>query len=115
MQRASFGVLQFLEMEGERRGGQPKPFTDLTGGQAVRPRLHQKAEDIKPRFLGESAQSGNGLRSLHISNIVEISGSVKPPRRKAEKIYASSYSRILSISRVAPSRTAISTSAPARA
>jgi hypothetical protein len=44
-------VLEFLQVEGKRRGGQAELIADVAGRHPVRPGLDQKAVDIEARLL----------------------------------------------------------------
>ena len=49
-------MLQFLEMEGERGGGQPELVADLAGGEPILPRLNQQPVNIEAGLLRQCRQ-----------------------------------------------------------
>ena len=65
-------MAQFLQMKGKCRRRRGKLFAELPGGQTLRPGLHQQAENIEPRFLGQSSQRGQGFVFFYISIFMKI-------------------------------------------
>lgn len=64
-------IFQFLEVESESGGGQPKFLADLAGREAILASLDQQPIDIEAGFLGEGSQGCNGFLFLHISTLLE--------------------------------------------
>jgi len=60
-------------MKSERVGSQVQFRRDLTGRQAFRAGLDQKAVGIKPVFLRECGQGRQDIRLFHISMDIETS------------------------------------------
>jgi hypothetical protein len=65
-------MAQFLEVERKGRRRNLKLFADAACGNALRPRLDQKAKHRKPCFLGEGCESGYSGFSFHNSIIMQI-------------------------------------------
>src|SRR5579872_870574 len=61
-----------VEMKSERVGRKPQGLRDVARGHAVRPGLHQSAEDFQPVFLGKRGEGGDGICRFHISTNIEI-------------------------------------------
>ncbi len=66
------GPVQFLQMEGKRRGRHIQQHGDLPGGHALRAGLDQCAEHRQTGRMREGCQRFDDLRRFHISNVVEI-------------------------------------------
>lgn len=63
---------QSIEMERERVGREPEPFSDLASRHPIPPRLDKQAEDIKAVVLREGSQSRHGVGCFHISTNIQL-------------------------------------------
>ena len=67
------GVPKLVEMKGQGCGRHAaEPVTNATDRQPFGTGLDQQAENIETGFLSERGQSGNSVRLLHISRMIEI-------------------------------------------
>src|SRR5688572_24382358 len=71
------GAAQYVEVRGERGGGDVEAFAQFTNGEAVRAGFDQGAIGGQAVFLAEGAERGEGVGSHHDSIFPELSNHVK--------------------------------------
>ena len=65
-------ILELLEMEGERGGGQAQLGRDVAGGESLAAAPNQQPEYIEAGLLGEGVQSSDGDLFFHNSKVMEL-------------------------------------------
>jgi hypothetical protein len=65
-------VFELIEVKRQRRGRETELLADASRRKSFRSGLHEKPENIEPRFVAERDKGGNGFLFFHVSNMMEI-------------------------------------------
>ena len=89
---------ELREVERERRRREVERFPDAPGGHAFGARLHETTMDLQSARLRQRCERFYGLRSFHISRIMETMRGRQDPLARASFYLRLSFDALLALS-----------------